>query len=73
MRKIINKEIAMQKSKTYIKALGLASFAVASCPSAVDVKNGKILRIRPLHYDSKYTEKEISLWKIERNGKTHRF
>lgn len=64
------REAEHEQEQTFIKALGLASFAVASCPSAVDVKNGKIVRIRPLHYDSRYTEKEIAPWKIERNGKT---
>jgi len=63
-------ETAHEPQKTFIKALGLGSFAVASCPSAVDVKDGKIVRIRPLHYDSQYTREEIGTWKIERNGKT---
>ncbi len=63
-------EIVQEPEKTFIKALGLGAFAIASCPSAVDVKNGKIVRIRPLHYDSKYTREEIGPWKIERNGKT---
>jgi molybdopterin guanine dinucleotide-containing S/N-oxide reductase-like protein len=55
---------------TFIKALGLGAFAIASCPSAVDVKDGKIVRIRPLHYDSKYTREEIGTWQVKRNGKT---
>ena len=63
-------EIVQEPEKTFIKALGLGAFAIGSCPSAVDVKNGKIVRIRPLHYDSKYTREEINPWKIERNGKT---
>ena len=63
-------EEVQESQETFIKALGLGAFAVASCPSAVDVKNGKIVRIRPLHYDSKYTEEEIAPWEIKRNGKT---
>jgi molybdopterin guanine dinucleotide-containing S/N-oxide reductase-like protein len=59
-----------ETEKTFIKALGLCAHAMASSPSAVDVKNGKIVRIRPLHYDWKYTREEIKPWNIERNGKT---
>jgi molybdopterin guanine dinucleotide-containing S/N-oxide reductase-like protein len=55
--------------ETFIKALGLCSFANDSMPSAVDVKNGKIVRIRPLHYDWKYTREQIAPWHVERNGK----
>jgi hypothetical protein len=38
--------------KTVIKSLGQCSFASNGDPSAVDVKDGKILRIRPLHYET---------------------
>jgi molybdopterin guanine dinucleotide-containing S/N-oxide reductase-like protein len=62
-------KISQETEKTCIKALGLGAFAIASCPSAVDVKDGKIVRIRPLHYDSKYTKEEIGTWTVERNGK----
>jgi anaerobic selenocysteine-containing dehydrogenase len=55
--------------KTVLKSLGQCSFAANSCPSSVDVRNGKIVRIRPLHFDEKYTRAEINPWKIEKNGK----
>jgi trimethylamine-N-oxide reductase (cytochrome c) len=40
--------------------------------AVVDVKNGKIVRIKPLHYDWKYTKEELApaRWKIEARGKT---
>ncbi|MFC1902185.1 molybdopterin-dependent oxidoreductase [Chloroflexota bacterium] len=38
-------------------------------PAAIDVKNGKIVRIRPLHLDWKYAKKEFNPWKIEARGK----
>lgn len=39
--------------------------------SMVDVKNGKILRIRPMRYDWKYDpEKDMNPWKMEVRGKT---
>ena len=61
---------AGEPEKTFIKALGLNAFTLPSEPSAIDVKNGKIIRVRPLHYDWKYTREHIKPWKIERNGKT---
>ena len=36
-----------QEEKTFIKGLGFCSFGIGSNPAAVDVKNGKISRIRP--------------------------
>ena len=44
--------------------------SLGGVPTAVDVKNGKIVRLRPLHLDSKYNREEINTWKFERNGKT---
>ena len=39
--------------------------------SMVDVKDGKIIRIRPMHYDWKYNpEKDMNPWKMEVRGKT---
>jgi trimethylamine-N-oxide reductase (cytochrome c) len=55
--------------KTVLKSLGQNSFASHSEPAAVDVKNGKILRIRPLCIDETYSREEINFWKIEKNGK----
>jgi hypothetical protein len=55
--------------KTVQKCLGQCSFTASSCPSAVDVKDGKIVRIRPAHFDDKYTRQEINPWKIEKDGK----
>ncbi len=37
--------------------------------SMVDVKDGKIIRIRPMHYDWKYDPKDMNPWKIESRGK----
>ncbi len=41
--------------------------------SAVDVKNGKIVRIRPHHWDWKYTEAELKPGKMVARGKTFNF
>ena len=33
------------------------------------MKDGKILRIRPLHFEDKYTKKELKPWRLEKDGK----
>ncbi len=35
----------------------------------VDVKDGKILRVRPFHFDWKYDREKVRTWKLEKNGK----
>ena len=65
------------ETKTVYKSLGLCGFGLGSNSAAVDVKDGKIIRIRPLHYDEKYNIEDMRPWKITaRNGavlepKTH--
>ena len=56
--------------KTCIKSTGLIGMGECSSVAAVDVKDGKIIRIRPLHYDWKYKPEEFRPWKIEARGKT---
>jgi molybdopterin guanine dinucleotide-containing S/N-oxide reductase-like protein len=57
-----------QTEKTVIKALGLSGGIFGAVPCAVDVSNGKIVRIRPLHFDWKYDSRNFNSWKIEKNG-----
>jgi trimethylamine-N-oxide reductase (cytochrome c) len=57
--------------KTYIKGLGFCGnepFA-GSHAAAVDVKDGRIIRIRPLHFDWKYRQQDMNPWRIEARGK----
>ena len=56
--------------KTICKGMSLNSFGSGAITTAVDVKDGKILRIRPLHYDDKYDPKTFNQWKFEARGKT---
>jgi anaerobic selenocysteine-containing dehydrogenase len=56
------------KEKTLIKCTGFSAHAVGSHVAEVDVKDGKIVRIRPLHYDSKYQPEEWNPWTIEARG-----
>jgi molybdopterin guanine dinucleotide-containing S/N-oxide reductase-like protein len=57
--------------KTVYKSLSQCSFAQGGEVSAIDVKDGKILRIRPHHFDEKYTKERIGPWKIEKNGESY--
>jgi molybdopterin guanine dinucleotide-containing S/N-oxide reductase-like protein len=58
------------KEKTVYKALALGGLLSGGAPCAVDVKDDKIVRVRPLHFDSKYTREHINPWKLKRDGKT---
>jgi anaerobic selenocysteine-containing dehydrogenase len=60
---------AQEPEKTVIKALALGGCTSGGGICAVDVKDGKIIRVRPLHYDWKYDSKQFNPWKIARNGK----
>ena len=57
------------KGQTYIKGTGLSALGCGSHVACVDVKGGKLLRIRPLHYDWKYKPSDYKPWKIEARGK----
>jgi anaerobic selenocysteine-containing dehydrogenase len=60
-------EIAKERSS--LKGLGfISSTSGDSNTSIIDVKNGKIVRIRPLHFDWKYDKKQIKPWKMKARG-----
>src|SRR5450756_686914 len=50
------------KDKTTIKGMALGGHG--AMPAAVDSKDGKVVRIRPLHLDEKYDPKEFNAWKM---------
>jgi molybdopterin guanine dinucleotide-containing S/N-oxide reductase-like protein len=56
------------EEKSYVKDISWCGVAFGSNTSVVDVKNGKLIRIRPLHYDWKYDPAEFNPWKIEARG-----
>ena len=58
--------------RSYPKGLGFCSVGADANSSVVDVKDGKIIRIRPLHYDWKYSPSQFNPWQIEARGKTLR-
>jgi len=58
------------EEKTFIKALNLiGETGTGGSTVAVDVKDGKIVRLRPLHYDWKYKAEEFGQWEIHARGK----
>ncbi len=54
--------------KSVIKCLGFCGFGMGANITEVDVKDGRVARIRPLHYDQLYTPEELNAWKIEARG-----
>ncbi|MEW6665250.1 MAG: molybdopterin-dependent oxidoreductase [Thermodesulfobacteriota bacterium] len=57
------------RDKTVLKTISLIGFSAGGMPGMVDVKDGRIVRVRPFHYDWKYNRDEVRTWKIVRNGK----
>jgi molybdopterin guanine dinucleotide-containing S/N-oxide reductase-like protein len=56
--------------RTFIKDISWAGVAAGCGTSFVDVKDGRIIRIRPFHYDWKYDPKDFNPWKMEVRDKT---
>ncbi len=66
-------EPAFEEETTVIKTHSLQCFAFGGELDGVDVKNDKIVRIRPLHYtETGYTEDDLAdcMWTISARGKT---
>ena len=60
-----------QVDRTVVKSLSQCSFGQDSEASAIDVKDGKILRIRPQHYDENYSREEIRPWSVSKDGQVY--
>ncbi len=56
--------------KSCILGLGFISQGIDGNTVLTDIKDGKIVRIRPLHYDWKYKPEEYKPWKMEARGTT---
>ncbi|WP_290995280.1 molybdopterin-dependent oxidoreductase [Gordonibacter sp.] len=54
--------------KTCFKNTGFCNFTWGSNAAEVDVKDGKILRIRPLRFDKAYERADLNPWRIEARG-----
>jgi len=72
MGDIMQKEVMQMpsgknKEETFIKGLALGGHG--AMPAAIDSEGGKIVRIRPLHLDWKYSKSDFNSWRIEARGK----
>jgi len=56
-------------AKSLLKVLSFVGLSTGGVTVRVDVEGGKIIRIRPLHYDWKYDVEELPSWAIEARGK----
>ncbi|MGI6216315.1 MAG: molybdopterin-dependent oxidoreductase [Coriobacteriales bacterium] len=57
--------------RTVIQNTGLCCFGHGANTTAFDVKDGRVVRVRPVHYDRRYTKEDINYWTIEgQNGQT---
>jgi anaerobic selenocysteine-containing dehydrogenase len=66
------KELKGQKirEKTVLRTIGLSGTINGGAEGAIDVRDGRIIRIRPLHYDWKFDRANLNPWKFKKNGKT---
>ncbi len=64
------KKIDIGADKQVIRGSSLIGPADSGPPSLVDVKDGKITRIRPLDYEMSYDKKDFNIWQIEARGST---
>ncbi|MBN1629815.1 MAG: hypothetical protein JW990_08625, partial [Thermoleophilia bacterium] len=60
----------MGVDKQVIRGSGLIGPRDSGAPTLVDVAEGRIVRIRPLHYEMSYDKKGFNAWKMEARGKT---
>lgn len=54
--------------KTVYKSMDFSGCGVTSNPCAVDVKDGRVVRVRPIHYDRYYTKEDLNYWVLDVDG-----
>ena len=52
--------------KSVIKCIGFCGFGMGANITEVDVKDGRVARIRPLHYDQLYKPEDLNYWRSRR-------
>ena len=57
-----------KEEKVITKGISFCGCGTDANTTFVDVCNGKIVRIRPLHYDAKYKPEEFNPWKFKARG-----
>jgi len=70
-REMVGKKVVKKDGteKSIVKGCGFCSAGTEANVLVVDVNNGKMVRMRPLHYDWKYNPKDFNPWKFETHGK----
>ena len=56
--------------RTIVRDISWCGTCAGANASMVDVKDGKILRIRPARYYEQYTREEVKPWVMHARGKT---
>ncbi|MGD0660257.1 MAG: molybdopterin-dependent oxidoreductase, partial [Syntrophorhabdales bacterium] len=64
------KNIDIGADKQVIRGSSLIGPGDSGVPTLIDVKDGKVTRVRPLNYEMSYDKKDFNAWKIEARGKT---
>ena len=59
----------MEGIETYCKTLGLGSFGMSALSAEIDVKDGRIVRTRGMHFDRAYSAEGFRPWTLEVRGK----
>ena len=62
----------MSEEKTCIKNTSLGSCGIGAMVAQIDVKDGKILRTRPMPYGRNYSEEHMRPWVIKAHGSEFR-
>src|SRR5512136_1287878 len=64
----VKKDPGKLQESTFTKNFSFCSHCVGSNVARVDVRDGRLIRIRPLHYDEKYELRELNPWQIKARG-----
>lgn len=62
----------MSEMKTVLKGISLNGYGSGTNVAEVDIKDGKILRVRPFHYYDRYDEESLNPWSFKKDGKEFR-
>ena len=70
---MLNTESESETSKVaenaVVRSLALGATSGGGGPALVHVKGGKVVKIRPFHYNWKNTMEKLNPWRFRRNGK----
>ena len=70
MDELITREPNEVGEKTLVRDISWCGVFNGANASMVDVKDGKIIRIRPARYYDQYTKEEVKPWVMHARGKT---